>query len=178
MYTRAMLASLLGVSISFVNKRVREDGGLPQGLSGIIDEDLSVLRVAFAKRPRKQPTQNYTCADCGKQQTMSSGRRRRFCKECLPTHAGLRYSRFGLTERGYLAMYDSQDGKCKICDVSLVHRKTKGSTNFACVDHDHETGKVRGLLCPGCNTKLSGIEDAQWHQRAVEYLVGMHDASS
>lgn len=40
-----------------------------------------------------------------------------------------------------------QDGKCWLCDVDL-------RTVMPCLDHDHETGKIRGVLCGNCN----GIE--------------------
>jgi hypothetical protein len=161
---------MFGASVSFVKKRLREVDVFPR-TTGNVHEDVLVLAPIFAPRERKRPVQNYVCQDCGKPQMMSSGRRRRFCQECLPAHAGLRYSRFGLTERGYLKMYADQEGKCKICDVTLVHRKTPGCSTFACVDHDHATGRVRGLLCPGCNTKLSGVEDLDWHATAVKYLI-------
>lgn len=46
-------------------------------------------------------------------------------------------------------MYDRQSGLCKICK----------SSKPLDVDHDHETGKVRALLCNGCNTALGRIED-------------------
>ena len=40
-----------------------------------------------------------------------------------------------------------QGGKCWLCDIDL-------STVVACLDHDHETGRIRGVLCQNCN----GIE--------------------
>ena len=38
------------------------------------------------------------------------------------------------------------------------------------VDHDHNTGEVRGLLCNRCNVLLPAIEDEPWRRRAFDYL--------
>ena len=38
------------------------------------------------------------------------------------------------------------------------------------IDHCHTTGKVRGLLCHRCNTRLGGLDDKQWRDAAFRYL--------
>lgn len=71
-------------------------------------------------------------------------------------------STFGLSLDDYDCMVTAQDGKCAIC----------GEQNARlCVDHDHETGKIRGLLCRQCNAAL-GIfyDDPAILQQAIEYL--------
>jgi Recombination endonuclease VII len=45
-----------------------------------------------------------------------------------------------------------------------------------CVDHDHSTGQVRGLLCKRCNYALGLLEDTKSLVRAVEYLHRALDA--
>lgn len=47
-------------------------------------------------------------------------------------------------------LYEKQDSKCAICRVDLLK---------PVVDHNHETGEVRGLLCASCNTGLGQFED-------------------
>ena len=59
-------------------------------------------------------------------------------------------SRFGVSEVEYMAMLESQGGVCAICG--------KKNTKRLAVDHDHNTGKVRGLLCGKCNTTLGWFE--------------------
>lgn len=49
------------------------------------------------------------------------------------------------------ALLDKQDGRCAICHVEM---------DTPCIDHDHETGKVRGLLCQTCNTGLGMFRDS------------------
>lgn len=68
---------------------------------------------------------------------------------------------YQLSVEEYEAMYLVQEGRCAICkrEHTLV------------VDHNHETGKVRGLLCPGCNHGLGRFRDnIDVLQSAIEYL--------
>lgn len=59
---------------------------------------------------------------------------------------------YGLTPEAYMDLFVAQDGHCAIC---LAEPKTRR----LCVDHDHETGAVRGLLCPPCNAALGRFGD-------------------
>ena len=58
---------------------------------------------------------------------------------------------FGLLPGQYEMILKSQNGKCGIC--KQIINKT------LCVDHDHQTNKIRGLLCINCNTKLGWFEN-------------------
>jgi hypothetical protein len=61
--------------------------------------------------------------------------------------------RYGITLFEYDKMLDEQGGVCKIC-------KEPPSKRFSLsVDHDHETGRVRGLLCGNCNFALGYAKD-------------------
>lgn len=71
-----------------------------------------------------------------------------------------------------------QEGLCGICGVAISepwdhHHKGKASH----LDHNHRTGKVRGLLCPRCHCLLCAAENPQWLKKASAYLMA-HDASS
>jgi hypothetical protein len=73
---------------------------------------------------------------------------------------------YGITPEDSQAFLDKQGGKCAICSGSLVPGR-KGMQ----VDHDHETGKVRGFLCAPCNTMLGDFrEKSPNFQAAVAYL--------
>lgn len=64
-------------------------------------------------------------------------------------------------------------GKCGICDIDLVRpQKSRGQPmNSVCVDHDHASGKIRGLLCAGCNKGLGMFRDNKKSlKRALEWI--------
>lgn len=65
---------------------------------------------------------------------------------------------YGLSEEQYRAMQDNQKGCCTICGESLLYSNTTDG-NDMCIDHDHLTGKVRGLLCRVCNIGLGAFRD-------------------
>ena len=61
----------------------------------------------------------------------------------------MKYQRmYGITIEDYDRMYEEQGGRCAICRTD----QPGGAGERFSVDHDHETGKVRGLLCNNCNT--------------------------
>jgi hypothetical protein len=71
---------------------------------------------------------------------------------------------FGITQADYDALLASQGGGCAICGKP----PRKISLH---VDHDHETGEIRGLLCVGCNNALGQFhDDAALLDRAISYV--------
>ena len=72
--------------------------------------------------------------------------------------------RYGIELELYNAMHEAQGGVCAICR-NPPHR------SVLCIDHCHETGRVRGLLCNCCNAMLGRLkDDKQALQRAIDYL--------
>lgn len=72
---------------------------------------------------------------------------------------------YGITPEDYQQMMDEQEGKCVLC------REECSSGQRLSVDHNHDTGKVRGLLCRNCNRGLGLLkEDPSVLLRAIEYL--------
>jgi len=64
---------------------------------------------------------------------------------------------YGIEEIELSDKMNKQSGCCEICGNTLIDRS--GSNNF-CVDHNHTTGEVRGLLCKKCNTALGMLEES------------------
>jgi len=93
------------------------------------------------------------------------------CRHCVSA-AFLKY-RYGISLDDFNAMKQEQDGKCAICLTQLeIHPDSSVRTKKVAVDHCHETGKVRGLLCANCNTGLGMFKDNHaLLQAASEYLL-------
>ena len=60
------------------------------------------------------------------------------------------WTKYGIREEEYNKMYEDQEGRCLICKVLK---------DVLCVDHNHDTKKVRGLLCRECNFGLGKFAD-------------------
>lgn len=74
---------------------------------------------------------------------------------------------YGVTREQYEQMLDAQGGRCAICGGTSTRRRSE----FFHVDHCHDTGRVRGLLCHKCNTAIGMLgDDVHVTRRALEYL--------
>ena len=70
-------------------------------------------------------------------------------------------NRYGLTSEDRQFLHDQQEGQCAICKANTL----------LVVDHSHTTGKVRGLLCRGCNHGLGNFkDDIATLLKAISYL--------
>jgi hypothetical protein len=75
--------------------------------------------------------------------------------------------RYKLTPEEYCDMYVKQNKQCAICKKEFELGGRKGLY----VDHCHTSGKVRGLLCPSCNSALGKFkDDVTILNKAIEYL--------
>ncbi len=74
--------------------------------------------------------------------------------------------RYGIKPEGYRALLNRSGGRCDICQELLAQ-----NTKFIHVDHDHETGRIRGILCHGCNAGIGHFRENRAYLRAaIEYL--------
>ncbi len=90
-----------------------------------------------------------------------------YCKVCISERHQMR--KYGLTKAQREAMYASQDGRCAICGEHKSFSKIS-------TDHNHVTGKVRGLLCTFCNTLVGYLEKRPGNvKQAEEYMGGWRD---
>ena len=72
---------------------------------------------------------------------------------------------FGITAERYAELLRLQGGRCAIC-------RARPRSKRLAVDHDHQTGAVRGLCCKRCNHDLLGAahDDVELLRRAIAYL--------
>jgi len=81
-----------------------------------------------------------------------------------------RERRFGISLADYSVLVAAQDNKCAICFQPETEMRN-GKVKALAVDHDHETGENRGLLCVACNTGIGKLkEDRNIMISAIKYL--------
>ena len=90
--------------------------------------------------------------------------RQKFPDKCRASERNAKLKKaYGISQNDFCRLLESQGNRCKICRES--------SEKFH-VDHDHKTGKVRGLLCNLCNVGLGAFRDnVAYLENAIEYLV-------
>src|SRR3990167_8748410 len=76
--------------------------------------------------------------------------------------------RYGLTVEDYKRILAAQGGHCALCSM----RPSETKKRF-CVDHCHQTGMIRGILCKFCNSKLGWFENRA--AAVAKYLDNHHD---
>lgn len=130
------------------------------------------------------------CPKCGETKSRTefgvrrNGHSRSACKPCESAQfaatyhrdkdkAALSYRRshlkrrYGVTVEQYDALLIEQAGRCKLCGAEECGAGRK----YLCVDHDHTTGAIRGLLCNSCNRALGALrDDPDLIDRAAEYV--------
>lgn len=108
------------------------------------------------------------CAFCKNEMPLEMHANRRYCKTCFPSHEWLGLLSYQLNKPMFDEMLASQQGMCPICQRTLSSSSKRRLIN---VDHDHKTGKVRGLLCAQCNVYLGFLEtNIGSLDRALAYL--------
>jgi len=118
-----------------------------------------------------------TCVDCIAEgvttaRPIASGTRKPRCathtraakkRAQINAHGRKVETTYGIPGEQYWALYAAQGGVCAICRVAT------GKVKRLAVDHDHDTGEVRGLLCGPCNQMLGRLGQGSL-VRALEYL--------
>lgn len=80
--------------------------------------------------------------------------------------------KYGITVEDYERILAEQGGVCAVCgDPERTTHRGSASPWSLSVDHDHVTGRVRGLLCTPCNRGIGFLrDDPSIMRRALEYL--------
>ena len=112
-----------------------------------------------------QPLYKSRCKECINKKNLhnyyneTTEQRLRRIKNNAATHLK---RKFGLTSEEFSAMMLKQNNKCKICECEM---------KLPQVDHNHTTGKIRGLLCKPCNMAIGLLkEDTKVFYNAISYI--------
>jgi hypothetical protein len=101
--------------------------------------------------------------------------KRPYCKPCRTNQD--RLAKFGITAEEYDALLVKQEYKCAICQLSETATR-RGELKQLAVDHCHDTGRIRGLLCQRCNVGLGQFQDdAELLRAAISYMEGREHGS-
>lgn len=77
--------------------------------------------------------------------------------------------RYGISLEAFNQMWITQEGKCSCCQQKMNRGGQK--SNSACLDHNHSTGKVRAILCAGCNVAIAHLKEDPFRcELAAAYL--------
>ncbi|MEQ4611574.1 endonuclease VII domain-containing protein [Streptomyces cavourensis] len=128
-----------------------------------------------------------TCRDCNEDKPIADYRPPRSprCLPCLQAKRQRDYEKrggkeyiyshnlrqYGLTVDEYRAKLAAQDGRCAICGEEPPRGKRLN------VDHNHETGATRDLLCRWCNYALGNARDDPFRLRAMAEYLERHQAN-
>ncbi len=99
-------------------------------------------------------TPKWTCKSCFRKTDAYQNQRDRYLQD-----------KYGITGAEYTVLLEANDGRCWICDGK------SGGKNLA-VDHNHKTGRIRGLLCKRCNSVLARMMDDERLLREAGYYLG------
>jgi hypothetical protein len=131
--------------------------------------EFSLSRKATETRNAVHRSQCKTCSSARAMQWFADNPERQY--ESRRAH-NLR-TFYGMTVEEFDAMLAAQAGGCAICgkDEPAAHGRT-GKKFLLSVDHDHATGRVRGLLCQRCNRAIGMLDDdPDLLQKAISYLM-------
>ena len=127
-----------------------------------------------------------SCENCGKKFEVNNRNQTKRCcsKQChaiitLEQRKQTEFQRFlkkkKIDEQTYNSMFQRQGNCCAICRKPEISKHQSGTVRQLAIDHCHETGRIRGLLCTKCNTGIGLFQDS-WLllDNAQEYLVYWH----
>lgn len=107
---------------------------------------------------------------CGATDPRVFSKKSRWCRACVREAVrDHRYRKLGVSRDEYLAVLQGQLGACAICGKN--EQPVEGGRRGLHLDHDHVTGKRRGVLCSKCNQLLGWVKDSVEHlELAIAYL--------
>lgn len=122
--------------------------------------------LAWQKKNREKYSQAQRAQYLKNRERRIEYARRRRAEDPERVRASQRKCMYGITAEDFASLLRKQRGVCAICNQSC------STGRQLAVDHDHATGKVRGLLCSRCNRGLGHFKDDVLQlQAALAYLL-------
>jgi hypothetical protein len=146
----------------------------------------------FSRNRRAKDGLQHLCRPCHSASVVQSNQRNRLAyrertnrwyaenreRQRVASKDGARRRKYGLTLAEHEEMEAAQGGVCAICQQPETFKSKSGTVHRLAVDHDHKTGRIRGLLCRNCNAALGHLrEDLGLFRRAVSYLESYAETS-
>jgi len=140
----------------------------------------AVIHGLHQPKLKKDDGGNATCIKCNRQfpiikfpKLFTQGKY--VCVDCdaLYLHK-IQIQKVGCTQELYQKLFDTQNGRCAICKKEFGHKTKDGKIARLAVDHSHENGKIRGLLCGKCNRGLGFLGEDNL-RNALAYCQGHSD---
>ena len=120
-------------------------------------------REGYWKEYQRPPEYFVKAAEAQRKRRAANPEKYRAITRVLERRRKLR--KYGLTEETYTALLNNQKGVCAICKSPNFNGR-----NWH-LDHDHATGKLRGILCHHCNLMLGNAKDTiETLENAIKYL--------
>lgn len=91
------------------------------------------------------------------------------CKSCMSDYK--LEKKYGLSKKDNELLYTNQEGKCAICNTFFLRK-------HLVVDHNHNTGETRGLLCNNCNRGLGLLQDNEQVLFAAQQYLMKHNRNN
>lgn len=127
--------------------------------------NLEKTAAHFYKRPGTKTGLHSWCISCCKAAVAAATKKRR---QDPNFRLKERVAKYGLTPEEYQDLEAAQGERCYVC----LRREP------LCVDHNHATGRVRGLLCKQCNSGLGMFVDSPWRLRRALLYFEISDAAA
>ncbi len=118
----------------------------------------------FSRWPGSKDGFLYCCKPCRAAEKKAEHKRRQADPDAKAAHRRRRRrtrnkTLYGLTEGQYEIMLAAQSGVCAVCGRPEVQGARGGGVKPLAVDHDHDTGRLRALLCSHCNQGIGHFFD-------------------
>lgn len=82
-------------------------------------------------------------------------------------------TKHGLTRKEVKLLLKLSKGTCQLCGLEETAKDRNGKIKRLCIDHNHVTGAVRGVICYSCNIVLGHFKDnIERFEKAIKYLTG------